>query len=163
MMLAGRVRDTAPYGWKRRAPTLKEYFNDTIRRLRGRGLPEAEQSALESYLLALRVPAAAGASDGAVGRGKQIFESAEAGCATCHAGSSTSDGAMHDVGSGGSSRLEAFETPSLRFVGHTAPYFHDGRYLTLRALLNARDTKMGSTKHLAPHDVDALEAYLKTL
>ena len=28
-----------------------------------------------------------------------------------------------------------FETPTLRFVSGTAPYFHDGRYRTLRELL----------------------------
>jgi cytochrome c peroxidase len=56
-----------------------------------------------------------------------------------------------------------FNTPSLRFVGGTGPYFHDGRYKTLRALLTSTDGTMGHTKHLSPDDLDALEAYLRTL
>ena len=56
-----------------------------------------------------------------------------------------------------------FDTPSLRFVSGTAPYFHDGRYPTLRALLVGSDGKMGHTAKLSPHELDALEAYLRTL
>ena len=56
-----------------------------------------------------------------------------------------------------------FATPSLRFVGGTGPYFHDGRYSTLRALLTSDDSAMGKAKDLPTAEIDALEAYLKTL
>jgi cytochrome c peroxidase len=74
------------------------------------------------------------------------------------------DGNRHDVGSRSrSDPRRSFDTPSLRFVGGTGPYFHDGRYPTLRALLLASDGKMGHTAQLSPHELEALEAYLKTL
>ena len=162
MMLAGRLADTAPYGWARHAGTLQGYFSDTIARLGGAGLPPAEAAALERYLLSLAVPAAHPTASDRVRRGRAIFESAEAGCAGCHAGTATTDGLEHDVGTGGAG-IATFATPSLRFVGRTAPYFHDGRYATLRALLDATDARMGSTRHLAPGEIDALAAYLETL
>ena len=59
----------------------------------------------------------------------------ETSCSVCHdANHAFSDGLRHEVsihpaGAGGS--LESFDTPSLRFVAGTAPYFHDGRYQSL--------------------------------
>ena len=55
---------------------------------------------------------------------------------------------------------KAFDTPSLRYVGGTGPWFHDGRYKTMHDLLVKSDGKMGHTKHLSEEDLDALEAYL---
>ena len=60
-------------------------------------------------------------------------------------------------------RSAAFVTPTLRFVAGTAPYFHDGRYGTLEALLTDGKGHMGSLDGLAPEDVRALAAYLATL
>jgi cytochrome c peroxidase len=56
-----------------------------------------------------------------------------------------------------------FDTPSLRFVGGSAPYFHDGRYADLDTLLSKSDGKMGRTKHLSPTELADLKAYLETL
>jgi cytochrome c peroxidase len=61
----------------------------------------------------------------------------KAGCANCHAGWAFTDYAFYDVGlesedrgRGAVLRLEAaehaFKTPSLREIGHRAPYMHDG-------------------------------------
>ncbi len=77
----------------------------------------------------------------------------------CHTeGRAYTDGTVHDVSSG-----IALETPSLRFVAGTPPYFHDGRYATLRDLIAGSAGKMGETKHLGEDDLAALEAYIKTL
>ena len=74
------------------------------------------------------------------------------------------DGQVHDVGSFAKGDLTAMlSTPSLQFVGGTAPYFHDGRYAMLRELLRATDGNMGSTGHLSVSDFDALTSYLETL
>ena len=59
--------------------------------------------------------------------------------------------------------IEAFDTPSLRFVGGTAPYFHDGRYPTLRALLATKDGPMGAARDRPAEDLDALEAFVRSL
>ena len=69
---------------------------------------------------------------------------------------------------GDESKLQAdakgdFDTPSLRFVAGTAPYFHDGRYATLRDVLAHTDGTMGATSHLSDEEKDALEAYVETL
>lgn len=75
-------------------------------------------------------------------RGMERFESA--GCANCHSGSMFSDFAPHvlgvpdhpalaepDTGAGG----YAFRTPSLRNVGLTAPYMHNGVFASLDDVL----------------------------
>ena len=48
------------------------------------------------------------------------------------------------------------------FIG-AGPWFHDGRYATLKDLLKSSDGKMGKTKHLSEADLDALEAYLRSI
>ncbi|MGK3988659.1 cytochrome C peroxidase [Sorangium sp. So ce136] len=113
---------------------------------------------------------AAGATEAAAradlaARGDALFHSASAGCSSCHLGDElTTDGARHDVRS--ATRFEAvraFDTPSLRFVGRSAPYYHDGRYATLLALVEGVDGTMGHTAHLSAEDRRALIAYLETL
>ncbi|HRI69733.1 MAG TPA: c-type cytochrome, partial [Polyangium sp.] len=99
-----------------------------------------------------------------VTRGKAIFESAEAGCSSCHLGDATTDGARHDVKSAQEFEVDhQFETPSLRFIARSAPYFHDGRYGTLLDMVQGCDGKMGTTKHLPETDKASLVAYLETL
>jgi len=55
------------------------------------------------------------------------------------------------------------DTPSLRFVRGTAPYFHDGRYATLEMLLVDPKSPMGHSWSLPENDRAALAAYLRTL
>ena len=55
------------------------------------------------------------------------------------------------------------ETPSLRFVAGTGPYFHDGRYATLSQLLRETKGTMGWAADMPADDLAALEAYLLTL
>ena len=88
----------------------------------------------------------------------------ETGCANCHVeDGKTPDGEQHDVKSRISGDVKSkFDTPTLDFVAGTAPYFHDGRYATLRQLLVKSDGKMGHTKQLSPEDLDALEAFLRS-
>jgi cytochrome c peroxidase len=84
------------------------------------------------------------------------------------------DGQPHELGGLGPDETERrFDTPSLRYVGATAPYFHDGRYATLEAMLRDPTHRMGHVDgltpgdvealRLTPGDVEALSAYLRTL
>ena len=99
-----------------------------------------------------------------VARGKQLFDDEQQGCATCHMGGRGVDRTLHDVGStANADNLSKYDTPSLRFISGTAPYFHDGRYDTLDALLKADDNRMGHMMHLPPKDVTALRVYMETL
>lgn len=63
----------------------------------------------------------------------------------------------------------AFKVPSLRGVSKTAPYFHDGRFNTLKDVLNFYRSPPASQGQelqeltLTNHEADALLAFLKTL
>lgn len=169
IMLAGRLGGTAPFGWMGERRDLKKHIHDTMRRLGGRGAlsdrDHEDLDALVRYVASMRGPSlkgALGAPDAAlVARGKELFESDDQKCASCHPGGGT-DGAMHSVKSGLFGELP-LDTPSLRFIGGTAPYFHDGRFSTLDELLQKVDGKMGHTAALTADDRRALVAYLETL
>lgn len=167
--LAGRLAGTAPYGWNGSRRTVKQHVTNTLKRLGGTGLDSASMDALISYCMKMQAAphatVAFAVSDPLVEEGRELFESSSTGCASCHMSDGTfTDGNRHDVGSrAASDPRRSFDTPSLRFVGGTGPYFHDGRYPTLRSLLLASDGKMGHTGQLSPHELEALEAYLKTL
>lgn len=79
-------------------------------------------------------------------RGFGIF-AGKANCAACHSGWLLLDGKFHDVGltdddlgRGGISNNKnfdhAFRTPSLREIGRTAPYMHNGSLKTLTDVVN---------------------------
>jgi len=169
-MLAGRMRETGPYGWKGKHGDLDSYVKNTISRLGGGGLDRASGAALLSYLERVPGPGASRPHAGSAlaersarrERGREIFFHKQR-CASCHVGGTGTDKASHDV----ASRVLAgdspgFDTPSLQFVRGTAPYFHDGRYPTLDELLT-KDQKMGHAALLSRDDREALAAYLESL
>ena len=167
IMLAGRAPASAPYSWNGNEASLHGHLGNTFDRLSGKGLRSIELDALVTYISQMPAPpqvTPTRAEHAKVERGRAIFASREAGCSTCHTGASFTDGLNHDVGSKHKAdRAPSFNTPSLRFVGRTAPYFHDGRYANLRELLTKSDGKMGRSKHLSNADLEALESYLETL
>jgi len=57
----------------------------------------------------------------------------------------------------------SIDTPSLRFVGLTAPYFHDGRYPTLDAVLSDPSSAMAPKLSLSARQRASLVRYLETL
>jgi mono/diheme cytochrome c family protein len=164
-MLAGRLAGTAPYGWSADQATLPEYIGQTFRRLGGTGLQGEDFDALVAYIEALPPPRFAAREPDAVARGQALFFSST-GCSGCHAAEAGTftDTETHDV----SSRTDAdssgaFDTPSLPYIGGTAPYFHDGRYPTLMDVLVHADGTMGHTKHLTPDQRRDLVRYLESL
>src|SRR5262249_30690774 len=56
-----------------------------------------------------------------------------------------------------------FKTPSLLFVGKSAPYFHDGHAANLVELVETNHDRMGLTETLSREDKAALAAYLATI
>lgn len=163
-MLAGRLSDTAPYGWTRDAKTFHDYVNETVSRLRGKGFSKSELDDLSAYVMSIKAPPKDTTTDEEktklVAHGKEVFASSEAGCASCHSGNAMTDNKKHPVDA--KDKTE-FATPSLRFVAGTAPYFHDGRYSTLHELLTGNDPNMSKGKDLPEKDLSALEAYLTSL
>jgi cytochrome c peroxidase len=165
--LAGRISESAPFSWTGSEHELKEHMTITFDRLKGAGgLRSMELDALATYVKALPPPPPhKKAQDAKAARGQAIFASEAAECSSCHKGEGTTDNKHHDVQSKTASDKapQGFNTPSLKFVGGGGPYFHDGRYKTLRDLLTDSDRKMGHTKQLSNEDLEALEAYLRTL
>jgi cytochrome c peroxidase len=163
-MLAGRLDGTAPYGWNGEHDTLVTHIKSTVKNLGGTGLANEKVDALAQYVASMKAPPKRAAlAQELVTRGKGIFESSEAGCSSCHAGDTRfTDHETHGL----AQRRVLFDTPSLAFVGQTAPYFHDGRFRTLEALVAACDdptVKMGHTSHLDDGERRALVSYLRSL
>ncbi len=167
-MLLGRLEGTAPYGWDGDRSDLPSHFARTISRLGGAGLQPTERDALFAYIHHLEAPRARAPKPEAVARlhrGSELFHTEEVGCSGCHLGDElATDRELHDVRS--ATLVEAkplFDTPSLRFIARSAPYFHDGRYPTMPALIEGCDGTMGRTKQLSPDDRAALSAYVESL
>lgn len=155
-VLVGRLADSAPYGWLGDHTDLATYVEGSVKRLSGKGLRAAELRRVVAYLR--EEPAPHGDEDPElVATGRAIFEDPGTGCDTCHPGGG-SDGARHRVGSGGN-----FDSPSLRQVAASAPYFHDGRYANLDELLRHSAGTMGYDAELSAGQRRALVAFLRTL
>ncbi|MEZ4669943.1 MAG: hypothetical protein R3E39_18730 [Anaerolineae bacterium] len=174
------VLDTSPYNWSGTWDELAD-VELKIRSLQaGTGLidspvispadgdPHAGQSfdldTLTAYLGSFAGPPNPVKYDPArVQRGAVVF--AEQGCDQCHTGSAGTDFQKHDVGTGFSALEKAgteFDTPPLRYLWATAPYFHDGSAPTLR------DVFLMPGQHelfriLPLEDIDALVSYLLIL
>ena len=161
--LSGRLM--RPFNWSGTRATLEANIAQTVHRLGGTGLRDEELTALATYLSeGLPVPDRARPRDDPELRGRDLCAGA-AGCDGCHIPERNfTDGARHGfVGDRFPEATHRFDTPSLALVEGTAPYFHDGRFATLRDVLVSHRHRMGHADSLASEDVDALEAYLRTL
>lgn len=91
---------------------------------------------LAAFMRALPSPPPMPVDGPASARGALLFAAAD--CASCHPAPFFTDRAKHDVGTGGGAgekKGSSFDTPSLRGLAETAPYFHDGSAATLPDLL----------------------------
>lgn len=156
-MLAGKVHATEPYGWTRGVGNLPDYIKTTVERLGGSGIDDSELAALASYVERMPAPTMPESDSPAVSHGFSVFMSS--GCATCHVAGDGTDKTAHSF----ELNAGSYDTPTLRFVGLTAPYFHDGRYPTLKALLDDKQNEMGWPAKLSQGDRDDLQSYLESL
>lgn len=102
--------------------------------------PEEEAAAIDAYLKTLQPVPSPRLVDGRLSpsaeRGRQLFFSDRTGCARCHPAPLYTDQKTHNVGSRGPSDFsDRFDTPTLVEAWRTAPYLHDGRYVTIKELL----------------------------
>jgi mono/diheme cytochrome c family protein len=161
--LRGTLNGTAPYHWSGAMVDIGMLADEVLtRRLSGPQLSLDQKAALQTWLFEIPSPVhASSADESSAARGKILFESADAGCSSCHSGPRMTNDQTVDVGSGGS-----FQVPPLVGVVMRAPYMHNGCALTLRDRFGAptcAGTKHGSTANLAPSDIDDLVSYLQTL
>ncbi|MBL8685617.1 MAG: hypothetical protein JNK05_40950 [Myxococcales bacterium] len=165
--LAGRL--VAPFNWTGTHRTIEGNVAQTITRLGGTGLPISDVDAIAAFVQrgihapSAEPPTTEPAAD-LVARGREVFNNA-GNCASCHdPARNFTDGQPHELGGlGADERERMFDTPSLRYLRGSGPFFHDGRYQTLRELLTDARARMGTIGSLSTPDVDALEAYLLTL
>lgn len=82
---------------------------------------------------------------------------AQQNCNTCHAGDTMTDGLLHNVGSlrptSGrrlSGRLPGIDTPTLRGVWDTPPYFHDGSAATLAEVFTVAGGDLYPAENASP-------------
>ncbi len=132
--------------------------------------PEEDAIAMDEYLKSLK-PAPSpylkkGKLQSSAKRGRKIFFSEEAGCASCHSGPYYTNLQTYDVGTKGHlDRKEIFDTPMLIELWRSGPYLHDGRAKTLRDVLTTcnTDDKHGKTSHLTESEIAELEDFLLSL
>ncbi len=180
-MLAGRVAAAGPYGWKGESPSLRHRIlvGFAIHHTWNAGAGGAEgierAEALVEFLRGGLAPPPR--EDRPLSeeeqRGRRIFQDPNVGCAECHAPTTEyTNRAVTGLGpwivDRKSFEPEAgddwrFKTPSLRYVGGTPPYYHDGSASSLEELLERDGNRMGHTKQLAREDRAALAAFLRTL
>jgi len=162
------VKDTAPYSWAG-GKTLHENVKGIIvNRMKGKEPTQEQLDQIAAYLTSLEFPpnpnlnadgSPSAAAPEAARRGYQVF--LKASCNACHVPPVFAKPDNEDIGSGG-----AFNVPSLRGLSATAPYFHDGRYADLPALVPAKLKyleALGSTEKFSRQEIEDLLAYLKTL
>ncbi len=158
-VLTGRTVGTHPFKWDGGDADLKTSLTGTMKRLGGFGLDKPQTESLAAYIEqmpAVRTPTREVAQ---VTRGKKLFDAE--GCRTCHDGPNYTDQETHKF----TGTLEKSDTPSLRGVAVSAPYFHDGSAATLEALLRDRGAVhgMADTAKLSDGQVADLTAFLETL
>ena len=105
--------------------------------------PDEEASAIDEYLKALTPVDSPhlvkGALSESASRGEMVFD--EVGCARCHTSPLYTNLKQYDVGTGrGREENARYDTPTLVELWRTAPYLHDGRATTLRAMLVSPDS-----------------------
>jgi YVTN family beta-propeller protein len=124
---------------------------------------DSDLDTLVTYLLSFEAPpnpTRSTVEPAAVERGAEIFE--QQNCGECHVGQVGTNLQAFEVGTGETISERdgnAFDTPSLRWLWLSAPYFHDGSAQTLEDVF----TNPGAHRlvlDVPPEDIDALVAYL---
>ena len=177
------VSQTLPMHWSGNFDELQD-VEITIREIQfGQGLitgnnhdslgqPHAgissELEALSAYLSSIEFHPTPYAGDTAtIQRGNSLF--ATLGCDTCHTPPLYTDLKLHDVGTGDPTIRRRshdlgtkFDTPSLRGVWLTNPYFHDGSAATLQQVLQT-GTIHNVFNKINREELEALTTFLRTL
>jgi YVTN family beta-propeller protein len=132
--------------------------------------PEEDAVAIDEYLKALEpVPSphlVNGQLSESAKRGKELFFSEKIGCSQCHPEPLYTDLQMHDVGSRGKyDRRDDFDTPTLIECWRTAPYMHDGKWLTIEDLIakGKHGAKGGDIDSLTPEQLKDLAEFVLSL
>lgn len=183
-MLAGRLKSENHYGWQAESLTLVDRLKAGFMLHRADG-GWADDGVTDGQTQRIRIdPLLRFAREGLVEpprnttpftpeeqKGQEIFLSTKTKCATCHLpgdGEYTNRQAVLMPGYPTPPLFTVeenapFKTPSLRHVGGSAPYFHDGSAASLAELVEKNADRMGKTSHLDATQRAALVAFLARL
>jgi mono/diheme cytochrome c family protein len=159
------IAGTEPFHWDGTLRNLGAIMSEVFVGRMG-GVHESDQrlKGLEDWVFSMKPPASLRSADeAAVQRGKAIFESPEAACASCHWGSNLTNNRSRDVGT---SSGRSLQVPSLVGIGYRAPFMHNGCAPSLAARFDPAcggGEEHGRTAHLAPEQITDLVAYLESL
>jgi mono/diheme cytochrome c family protein len=163
--IRGGLLSTLPLHWEGDLSTFQNLVDEVMtRRMGGFAVEPRYSDALASWIdktPALKLESAhTPDTDATVARGKALFESAEATCASCHSGPALTNNQTVDVGTGGN-----FQVPSLHGLALRAPFMHDGCAKTLADRFDpgCGGASHGNTAQLSEADKLDLISYLETL
>jgi hypothetical protein len=178
-MLAGRLASPGPYGWLGADADLVARITHGADLHRwspwgGRSYEVRDRkAAIERIAKFVRVglvpPPGSGTPLTPVQlQGKALFERSDVGCASCHVADTSAPAIVTRlppllVRPGFDEEDVPLKVPSLRFVGGTPPYLHDGSATTLLEVVERNRDRMGHTGQLTPDERIVLAAYLETL
>lgn len=160
--VAGHILDRGPYHWSgdmADLPTLMD--NVFAERMAGGPVTRSQHLSLGPWLDRIPAPQPPTPADpAAIDRGRDLFQSADVGCGTCHSGPLFTNHTLVDVGTGG-----AFKVPSLLGVAARPPFLHDGCAATLVDRFGAcgGGDKHGHTSQLSQAQITDLVSYLESL
>jgi mono/diheme cytochrome c family protein len=161
--IRGGITPTAPFHWDGSETDFSRLMGDVFSgRMAGPSLTTDQAMAVQAWVDTIpALPAMAGLDAAAVARGKTLFNDANVGCATCHAGTLLTNNATVDVGTG-----SALQVPSLRGVVWRGPFMHTGCATTLADRFGAAcggGDKHGVTSTLSKAQLGDLTTYLQSL
>ncbi len=158
--LAGPVQDTAPVTWSEEVGSVAEEAQLTSElRMGGKGLSAADAALVQAYVNFTPYPDAPERGGALVEQGRQLFEREDVGCASCHGGELYTDTQQHLIRG-----HQPTQTPTLRGIAASGPYYHDGSATTLEAVVaTAKENAMGDTSMLSTDEKKALVAFLRSL
>ncbi|HEV3022885.1 MAG TPA: cytochrome c peroxidase [Pirellulales bacterium] len=166
------VAHTAPWTWHGWQTDLQAAMRKSLTEtMIGPEPTDDDVRALVAFLETLETPPNSrrgddGSLSASAERGRAVFESDKAACATCHAGPYFTDGQVHDVGLGSPrDAYKGYNTPSLVGVSNRVRLLHDGRAKSLEQALTgphapAEVTGLGE---LSDSELADLIEYLKSL
>lgn len=142
--------------------------------------PEEVAEAIDEYLKSLEPVASPYLENSRLSesakRGEKIFFSKDVGCLKCHPKPYYTDLKLHNVGTHSKNDFTIdqngdfipqlkFVTPSLIEVWRTGPYFHDGRYSTVKEVVTDGNHKnlRGNTSNLTELEINDLVLYILSL
>ena len=158
----GGIVGTEPFHWSGDMIDFNKLAHDVFQsRMTG---PTSSPAHVESLLRWIdkipRLEAPAAEDPAAVERGRELFQNADVGCATCHSGEKLTNNATVNVQTDG-----IFQVPSLIGLAWRAPYMHNGCASTLADRFGScgGGDAHGKTSTLSAQQRADLVAYLDTL